>query len=69
MKEFRILEINELYQPQISIELYKDIWFFKTKNEWFPISKNGEKWFDTYEDALNVIKEYKKTEKKYHYID
>ena len=69
MSEYRILERNGLFQTQIKITLYENLWFFKTKYEWCTISKNGEKWQENYKDALNIIEQYKTDKDIYHYID
>ena len=69
MSEFRILERCDLYQPQIKIALYENLWFCKTKYEWCTISKKGEKWQKNYKDALSIIEQYKTDKDIYHYID
>ena len=70
MSKYRIVESNGRFKPQIKIALYENLWLIKTKYEWCKMSRKGETWQNTYEDALSIIEQCKENEKEiYHYID
>ena len=70
--KYRIAESNGNYQPQKMTLKITGLWLKKTSIEWIPIQWRGSMWFDSYQEALEVIERYKKPKENkvnFTYID